>query len=333
MKNLYTSLEDGGEVTMWQLNMQSEPGDVKDEFIIKNTQVVVKLQQKGDFLVQAVLAFNMKGGYFANKLKRRCECVVASFVHLIYISLMPSLLTLIAFSTIYIPSISIAQQRNAMDPLSINEILEVKAGCDGHDPSDFPMTGRAKKVDSKQTSFFLTLKAAPTPIAFSRLYFLKFKSTSARNDLLMGLRGLLADLQIKEGVHISSMNSDKNVNTHGKTVLSEEDKNIQIPLSEVHKAIDVERSAYDRLLLLMLQGATDLKDREKELMRLRDKMDGVANESKEKDKVQANDSKLIMQLSKKLETLLMDNEDLREQNDNLNNHLVAMQSERLNYSF
>lgn len=249
---------------MWQLNMQADPGDAKDEFIIKNTQVVVKLQQKGDFLVQAVLAFNMKGGYFANKLKRR------------------------------------SQQRNAMDPLSLNEILEVKAGCDGHDPSEFPMTGRAKKVDSKQSSFFLTLKAAPTPIASSRLYFLKFKSTSARNDLLMGLRGLLADLQIKEGVHISSMNHDKNVNIHGKTVLSEEDKNIQIPLSEVHKAIDVERSAYDRLLLLMLQGATDLKDREKELMRLRDKMDEVAKESKEKDKVQANDSKLIMQLSKKI---------------------------------
>lgn len=219
-----------------------------------------------------------------------------------------------------------------MDPLSLNEILEIKAGCDGHDPSDFPTTGRAKKVDNKQGSCFLTLKAAPTPVASERLYFLKFKSSSARNDLLMGLRGLLADLQINEGVKISSID-DRKILLNGKEESASQDKDIHIPLSEVHKAIDTERGAYDRLLLLMLQGTTDLKDREKELMALRGKMDEVKNESKEKDKVQANDSKLIMQLSKKLETLLMDNEDLREQNENLNNHLVAMQSERLNYSF
>jgi cell division septum initiation protein DivIVA len=53
-------------------------------------------------------------------------------------------------------------------------------------------------------------------------------------------------------------------------------------------------------------------------------------ESAEKDRVQANDSKLIMQLSKKLETLLMDNEDLRDQNDRLNTRLIAAECERMN---
>jgi chaperonin cofactor prefoldin len=56
----------------------------------------------------------------------------------------------------------------------------------------------------------------------------------------------------------------------------------------------------------------------------------VSDESKEKDRVQANDSKLIMQLSKKLETLLMDNEDLRDQNDRLNTRLVAIESDKMN---
>ena len=44
----------------------------------------------------------------------------------------------------------------------------------------------------------------------------------------------------------------------------------------------------------------------------------------------ANDSKLIMQLSKKLETLLMDNEDLRDQNDRLNTRLIAAECEKMN---
>jgi hypothetical protein len=55
-----------------------------------------------------------------------------------------------------------------------------------------------------------------------------------------------------------------------------------------------------------------------ELLRLRNKLESVSNESKEKDRVQAIDSKLIMQLSKKLENLLTENEDLRDQNDRLN---------------
>jgi hypothetical protein len=46
-------------------------------------------------------------------------------------------------------------------------------------------------------------------------------------------------------------------------------------------------------------------------------------ESKEKEK-------LILQLSKKLETLLMDNEDLRDQNDRLNTRLIAAECEKTN---
>jgi cell division septum initiation protein DivIVA len=37
-----------------------------------------------------------------------------------------------------------------------------------------------------------------------------------------------------------------------------------------------------------------------------------------------------MQLSKKLETLLMDNEDLRDQNDRLNTRLVTVEPEKMN---
>ena len=91
-----------------------------------------------------------------------------------------------------------------------------------------------------------------------------------------------------------------------------------VPLSDVHDLINRERESYDRLLLTMLQGGPDLKDKEDELLTLRGKLHQSMAESAEKDKTQANDSKLIMQLSKKLETLLMENEDLRDNNDRLN---------------
>jgi hypothetical protein len=132
-------------------------------------------------------------------------------------------------------------------------------------------------------------------------------------------------MQVKEGVSISGLQS----------AAPEEDINqddIMVPLSAVHEAINRERESYDRILLMMLQGSEDLKEKEDELLGLRSKLESVVLQSKEKDRVQANDSKLIMQLSKKLETLLMDNEDLRDKNDRLNTRLVTVEAEHMNVS-
>ena len=107
---------------------------------------------------------------------------------------------------------------------------------------------------------------------------------------------------------------------------------VMVPLSAVHEVINRERESYDRILLMLLQGGEDLKEKEDELLKLRNKLESATNESKEKDRVQANDSKLIMQLSKKLENLLMENEELRDQNDRLNTRLVTVESEKMNYS-
>jgi len=133
---------------------------------------------------------------------------------------------------------------------------------------------------------------------------------------------MLADMQIHEGVSISSMQNTEEED--------DDETEIMVPLSEVHNAINREREAYDRLLLLLLQGQEDLKEKEDELLSMRGKLETVMEESSEKDRVQANDSRLIMQLSKKLETLLMDNEDLRDQNDRLNSRLVVVECEKMN---
>jgi len=206
------------------------------------------------------------------------------------------------------------------------------------------------KNENKLSSLFLTFKATPNPMAsLSRSYFLRFKSRAARNDLMIGIRGLLADLQIHEGISVSSLHTNKtqppsarrmpaaNAAAHQSkahvmpaAVENGVDRKVMVPLEVVHSEMNKERQSYDRLLLQMLQGNSDLKEKEDDLLMMRAKLDEMANQLEEKDKAQLNDSRLIMQLSKKLEILLMDNEDLRDQNDRLNERLVAIECEKMN---
>lgn len=316
LKRFNKILEDGVDLTLWQLNRTAEmTSEVTQDFVLQNSGVVLKLHKRGKLMVQAALTFSARSGYISKALGRG--------------------------------------NKAALDPLPLHEILEVKAGCFGFESTDLPTSsgkGRGKiSLENKQSSLFLTLKAAPTPMALSRSYFLRFKSRSSRNDIMDGLRGLLAELQIKEGVGISTIQTPGQVNAPeqvgrmmpGANVKAAQAENQQIPsedgnmdvlipLADVHKEINKQRQAYDRLLLLMLQGNADLKEKEDDLMGMRGRLDLSNKDLKEKDRVQANDSKLIMQLSKKLETLLMDNEDLRDQNDRLNTRLVAVECEKMN---
>jgi hypothetical protein len=275
-------------------------GETTDEFALKSSNVTMKLHRRGELYVQAVMNFMLRGGYLSKAMGRNRNV-----------------------------------DKTALEPLSMHDILEVHAGCSGFDHAELPSASgktskkstkkTTSKAENKQASLFLTIQATPTPVAASRSYIFRFKSRSARNDVLNGLRSLLADMQIHEGVSISGLDSNKNTS-------EDERDDIMVPLSAVHDVINRERENYDKILLMLLQGAEDLKEKEDELLRLRNKLEHEHNESKEKDRVQANDSKLIMQLSKKLENLLMDNEDLRDQNDRLNNRLVTVESEKMNTS-
>mmetsp|Transcript_12606 Transcript_12606/g.27352 ORF Transcript_12606/g.27352 Transcript_12606/m.27352 type:complete len:1624 (-) Transcript_12606:148-5019(-) len=312
VKRFYPLLEEGIDVTVWQLNKSAEvgvDGPGGEEFAVKSSSMTLKLHRRGDLLVQTVLTFNSTGGYLSKALGRR-------------------------------------RDKAAHEPLPLNDILEVKAGCVGFDHAELPSSstkkGKSSKVKSEnmQSSLFMTIKATPTPMASSRFYFLRLKSRSTRNDLLSGLRGILADLQVHEGVSISQIqtpaaaqqarrmpgSAHKNA---GPNPFMGKRGDIMVPLTEVHDLINRERESYDRLLLTMLQGSTDLKEKEDELLTLRGKLHQSMAECAEKDKTQANDSKLIMQLSKKLETLLMENEDLRDSNDRLNQRLVQVECDKI----
>jgi len=301
LKNFSSMLDEGVDVVMWQLN-RGQPdvsgGEVQDEFSLKASHVTVKMHRRGDLFVQAVLTFMLRGGYLSKAIGRNRNV-----------------------------------DKSALEPLSLHDILEVRAGCAGYDHTELPTaSGKTKKKkdakgsgsENKQSSLFMTIKATPTPVASSRAYIFRFKSRSTRNDVLNGLRSILADMQIHEGVSISGLQS--------KEIFEDDKDHIMVPLTAVHEALNRERESYDRILLMLLQGNEDLKEKEDESLKLRQKLESMMEQSKEKDRVQANDSKLIMQLSKKLESLLMDNEELRDQRDRLNTRLVSLESESMNKS-
>ena len=299
LKKFTTMLEEGVDVVMWQLN-RGQPdvsgGETPDDFALKSSHVTVRMHRRGDLYVQAVLTFILRGGYLSKAIGRNRNV-----------------------------------DKSALEPLSLHDILEVRAGCAGYDHTELPSaSGKTKKKkdsktgsENKQSSLFMTIKATPTPVASSRSYIFRFKSRSTRNDVLNGLRSILADMQIHEGVSISGLQSKEEV-------YQDEKESIMVPLAAVHEALNRERESYDRILLMLLQGNEDLKEKEDESLKLRQKLETMMEQSKEKDRVQANDSKLIMQLSKKLESLLMDNEELRDQRDRLNTRLVTLQADSLN---
>lgn len=311
VRKTYPLLEGGIEVTLWQLNKSTEVG-VKatsgEEFKVKSSTMTLTLHRRGDLLVQSELTFSSAGGYLSKALGRR-------------------------------------RSRVGHEPLPLSDILEVKAGCVGFDNAQLPSASSKKgktkvKSENLQSGLFVTIKAAPTPMATSRSYFLRFKARSTRDDLLYGLRGVLADLQVHEGVSVSRIMTPAD-SKHARRMPGSAPKNtsnpflkkrddVMVPLSDVHDLVNKERESYDRLLLTMLQGSSDLKEKEDQLLSLRGRLHKLMAQAAEKDKTQANDSKLIMQLSKKLETLLMENEDLRDSNDRLNQRLVHSECEKMN---
>merc|ERR1711935_314012 len=116
--------------------------------------------------------------------------------------------------------------------------------------------GGKSRSENRQGSLFITLTATPTPMAATRSYILRFKSRSARNEFLNGMRCVLADMQIYEGVSVSGLQSS------AEAMGYDDEEEVMVPLGAVHKVMNRERQVYDRILIMLLQGNDDVKDRE-----------------------------------------------------------------------
>jgi len=102
MKKFYPNLEEGIDVTLWQLNRHADVGNSGDDFTMKSSPVTLKLHRRGDLLVQAVLTFSTVGGYLSKALGRnkREPRILEHFGVLVFLSFLPTkfFLTLFLFS-------------------------------------------------------------------------------------------------------------------------------------------------------------------------------------------------------------------------------------------
>jgi len=296
LQQFYSKIEEGFEVTMWQLNIINDDSEIKEiRFTQKATLVHMKMINKENSLINAVITFTIIRGYFRKVIGRH-------------------------------------RDESGILSLPLHEIIEIKAGCQGIDHMKLPNSRKTKGSDSKHISHFLTVKAEPTPTLSSRIYYFKLKSKTARNNLLMGLRGFLADFQINEVINNSSSGilKDSLVNFSkcipGENLWEDSLKinhqinsndDVMIPLSEVHKTLDKERKSYDRVLLMLLQGTCDLSENEDSISVLQGKLCSFNTEA------EVNNG-LVMRLNEKIESLVSENEVLRYENKNLNNRLVTI---------
>merc|ERR1711957_761559 len=100
--------------------------------------------------------------------------------------------------------------------------------------------------------------------------------------------------------------------------------------SDVKELIVKERANYECLLVQMMQGKDDMLEKEDEVLELRQNIESMAVAENEKSDIHKNDSKLIMQLSKRLEGLLISQEDMEETNEKLNGRLIEAECEKMN---
>ena len=103
-----------------------------------------------------------------------------------------------------------------------------------------------------------------------------------------------------------------------------------VTMSDVKILIIKERAHYERLLFQHMQSKNDMLEMESEVMRLNQEIDSINSEENKQEKSEGKETKLVLQLSAKLETLLMALETMKETNEALNLRIIEAESEKTN---
>ena len=192
-------------------------------------------------------------------------------------------------------------------------------------------------------SLFLSIVSVSTPINPQRTILLKFKDTTARNDMLCGLRKMMADAQIfagreggqgeQEGIMSPFRNVSPNRSiftkkgvTPGKALKKKARKVYgsggsggaltMVLLSDVHAQLSRERGKLERVMVQMMQGSHDLSQAESQLAKMRLKMLEVSGKLMESEGNDEKD-KLLSLISRKLQSVLMESQEVKEERDAL----------------
>lgn len=96
--------------------------------------------------------------------------------------------------------------------------------------------------------------------------------------------------------------------------------------TEVKRQLLVERSNYEKLMVQMLVLTNDLNEREDQIIAMKKREAAFEEQLASKEKMYEQDAKVRMQLGKRLEDVLMDKEEIKDELDNLKAQLEMIRS-------
>lgn len=88
-------------------------------------------------------------------------------------------------------------------------------------------------------------------------------------------------------------------------------------MTEVKRQLLVERTNYERLMVQMLVLTNDLNEREDQIIALKKREAAFQDTLANKERMYEQDAMVRMQLGKRLEQVLMDKEEIKDELDNL----------------
>ncbi|CAE7846066.1 unnamed protein product, partial [Symbiodinium microadriaticum] len=97
-------------------------------------------------------------------------------------------------------------------------------------------------------------------------------------------------------------------------------------MSEVKRQLLVERSNYEKLMVQMLVLTNDLNEREDQIIAMKKREEAYIEQLASKDRMYEQDAMVRMQLGKRLEQVLMDKEEVKDELDSLKAQLEVIRS-------
>jgi hypothetical protein len=148
----------------------------------------------------------------------------------------------------------------------------------------------------------------------SKFMVLKFPGVVERNASLGGLRSLVSEVQLKMSAVTPS------ASTNHTPQMKEPLTPLSVDSPGDRNATDL-RASYEMLIVQLFILSNDLNEREEELIEMRKREEILQQHLSSKEKMYEQDAIVRMQLGKRLEQVLMDKEELKDQLDQLRKQL------------
>jgi hypothetical protein len=92
-------------------------------------------------------------------------------------------------------------------------------------------------------------------------------------------------------------------------------------VDELKRCLMAENEKYERLMMQTLAMTNDLNEREDQIIALKKREAALEENLKIRERMYAQDAQVRLQLGKRLEQVLMDKEEIKDELDNLKAHL------------